>query len=1264
MTIAIFIAKDHKEFSRYAGEEVPGFKKQVMRSGRPIPISEPSGIKTLAREGSIRIVVIDRTDEVSELKKKIQGGLDCQDALSNFIKFLGKKVAKCGGQINQNDITHVFCHWGNGGGKDGVAAMDIAFQDEFKSWKSLNRGYDAWQVHAISSMREEIFGVNVKDELTQSGRFDIKHLPQNVADIESLANALDRESDPYKNFTYSCKIERIVSCDDFKNIVLPNSNVPLFILPVSADPPVSKLETAIKNLCKIKNVGIKEINDIKDNDIKDGVFVCPIFIDFEYKPVDDNGKEQPLVRIIDDSGFAVPEEFVLRFEKGRDGKTDSQLTFELFEDLCDRIAYWEQDSTLRNGICTKELRDWMAGAFRIFCFHDKDVHGTASSVDWDEAKKSPQDFWNHYSDRIKARLEKKDGLSWQIPYWKVFYPDEIEIFENAVKNNPETCFYKTFCEEDKKALVEYRGFDVAYLSPTCQLSGLLIDDDANNEKIIGSIKGKIAETENSSEPFVRDVFSFDPIYVSVAEEGTVISQARKKFQEIKGQFLTHDFVLLDLRLKDAAGEDPSGYYLISQVKQFFPHLPIIIYSRYDDMGHMSRAFQMGADWFIRKDEIRKLPRHIKSVVSRLNWHKEWEAISRLGLWREPTIDCEDQVACAKFRSELSEERKYLLYKSLESLPGINIAISPLGGGFSSSTTFRACKVTTTDEGKRLQNPVIVKMDMAFNTMSEYERYFRFIRPYIANESGRIESKELTLDRNNLVIVYTFAGRQSESYELNSMYDMLRRDIKNRSSCNYKSYEAAFDVIFNEILPRIHVVKPRLEFGVVADNPSDQPSDFPNLAFGEVAVDVMSATKERLITSNDFLANWLCRMPLGRKLEEFKFVAQSKVKESSAEGVIHRYEFCRKDNIDGHGVIEALDFEDKCTIVMTGANVDHVVKYRPHTYPCMTLWVDKCANPDIILEEAIPGFVKKAVEKLHDGKEIGQYRASNEFAEILKRLMNEPLSAGRPSDDFYKMKDPKDKVRGSEFWEGAFLEIDNKENTAFNTLPSLFKAAKELLNGTLAKKIIECPAGIVHGDLNYANIMLETKKRLSGDSVFTTDISDVKDVWLIDFARTRRDLIAHDFNVLFTSTLGLLFDLDVWRSEETIAHDIYYCSMRQFWGERAKVNDTISYSRFIETIFRPFVVRAVFDKLDAVPDGMEHDNRLVLIFKILRRIRAAALKAGMTEESYAFTTALACMVASRVYIVHEENAPAAAAMIATAFICLAKLKRVEMEANNG
>jgi hypothetical protein len=57
---------------------------------------------------------------------------------------------------------------------------------------------------------------------------------------------------------------------------------------------------------------------------------------------------------------------------------------------------------------------------------------------------------------------------------------------------------------------------------------------------------------------------------------------------------------------------------------------------------------------------------------------------------------------------------------------------------------------------------------------------------------------------------------------------------------------------------------------------------------------------------------------------------------------------------------------------------------------------------------------------------------------------------------------------------------------------------------------------------------------------------------------------------------------------------------------------------------------------------------------LRRIRKAALRAGISEECYLLTTALACMVASRIAIVHEKNASAAAAMIATAVICLAEI----------
>ena len=1006
----------------------------------------------------------------------------------------------------------------------------------------------------------------------------------------------------------------------------------------------------------------------------------------EYLGIKPDEKIVPLVfcdsyeRLLQD-GVTCPREFVIErsdfYYQEVGGKPISGFTM-----LKSRLQYLEKHDT-EVSVNVISLRDWFAGLFRRYCCQDEHVHGSSNllelshdncvttckkwfgevfTADTTEAeKKSIGVFWDRFETLPSVMTVVPDYLGAYKNLLKRLFYDEFEMVKSSIidyrnymkaeggryenstvvgekiifRNN---CF--CFVHRIERALPRTKGLELKFNAPTLKFNILVLDDNPN-----------AAQNKLGKDPGLSDVFDFDcrelKARITGGEFAINTINNLKMIRECPHP-RSYDFALLDLSLGESAGGDLMGYHAISFLHQVFPQMPIMVYSRFSDMGHIARAFRCGAKWFLKKGEESKLPRHAHSVMRRIEWQKEWQLISS-GLWEwksEKLETCRQRAFDERFKA--SREWQYLTYKCLEKYPGKLVVVCPLGGGLSTAVTFRAVKGTIRDEHP-LQMPVIVKIDNVFNTRLEYERYFRFVRPYIANQSGRIEEPERVLDDDNAAIVYTFAGRQHARYELMSMKDMIGRDVKNRSSCLFEAYEKAFDILFDEILSRIHAVKPCLEFDAI-NLQGERLSDFPNRSFSEVNVDGPS------IAPNDFLANWLCRMPMGRELRDLQFISQCRASDDTP-----CYEFHRKGTVNGRCVIEALDFTDKCTIVMTGANIDHVVKYRPHTYPCMTLWVDKCANPNIVLEEAIPEFVKKAVEKLHGSKEIEQYRASNEFAEILKRLMNEPLSAGRPSDDFYNIKDSKDKVIDSKFWEGAFLEIDNKEKTAFNALPSLFRVAKELLNGMLAKKIMGCPAGIVHGDLNYDNIMLETKKRLSSDSAFTTDIPDVKDVWIIDFARTRRDLIAHDFNVLFTSTLGLLFDLDVWKSKETIAHDIYYRSMRQFWGERAKVNDTILYNRFIETIFRPFVVKAVFDKLDAVPDGMEHDNRLVLIFKILRRIRAAALKAGMTEESYAFTTALACMVASRVYIVHEANAPAAAAMIATAFICLAKLRRMEAEA---
>lgn len=1232
MTTAVFIAKSNDEFNLYMGDFPPSTDEggvQDYEGGVEDSQTAAQEIKIGSHTPSCNNVIITRKDWVDVLKDAVRTG---DENISKYFDAFFDEMKKALASIslfNEGDNFYVFCHWGDGGDSGGVADMDNAFQDAFKVWRSSNAGFEHWKIYAISSMRNDIF--DVKD-ISGGGRLGLKRLPASSDEVLKLAEDLKEASEKYQRRTYKCEAGDVVVTTNCRAGCF---QMPLTFVPTSEAPTVGKLASVLAKTCQRIGYNVREMADFSSADR-----FYPFFVDFEYMD-EDNER----VRVMDNSGFSIPDEFVLRIVKHQDGKDDVTLTIELVKSLQKRLDVWTCDDRLKNGLTFADVKDWMGGAFRRFCMLDEDVHGTAGTIDVLELEKSPGEVWQANKSLLKARFNGRTPFK---NLWRKVFDVEMKTLEDCLTTS--TLSDKQCGELFKNKIVFCpMGTQVVFLSPFVKFTGLLIDDDAQNAKC--EIEGT-----DVGQKTIGDIINFKSVVVSAKKSPSVVRQAIDEFKQIFIKHESYDFVLLDLRLADPVGMDPSGYHLIKYIKQFFPNLPIVIYSRYDDMGHMARAFQMGADWFIRKDEIRKLPRHLQSLFSKLNWREEWNAITnKLNLFKVDRffVEGSNPIECAQFKSAFTVERMYLTYKVLEKLPGTEIVISPMRGGHSSSITFCARRGTTTTDGRYLQNPVIIKIDAAFNTISEYERYFRFIRPYIANESGRIESRALTLDRKNSVIVYTFAGRQNDGYELNSMCDMMRRDVKNRSTCCVKSYDKAFDIIFNEILPRIHAVRPNVEFG---RNVTALFSDFPNRAFGEVRVD-----KElEKIDADNFLANWLCRMPLGRILKDVQHVTQEATP-------IRGYEFRQKGIVDDCGEIEALSFDEKCTVIMKGDCIDHIVRYRHHAYPGMTLWVRGAdALPDVEIEEAIPAMVEMAMGKLHGdvNRKVGICRAANEFAEILKRLMKEPLSAGKPSDDFYKFIDTELKGENEEgndsCWETAFSKINDKVKTAFNALPGLLEVARKLLKGCLSEKLMDCPAGIVHGDLNYTNIMLETKKPLSGESVFTNRKLDVKDVWLIDFARTRRDLIAHDFNVLFTSTLGLLFDLDVWRSEETIGHDIYYQSARKIWGERVKVEDTVSYSRFIETIFRTFIVKAVFDELDAVPDGMEHDERISLIFKILRRIRAAALKAGMSKEAYAFTTALSCMVAARVYIAHEQNAPAAAAMIATAFICFAQLKRMEAE----
>ena len=161
-------------------------------------------------------------------------------------------------------------------------------------------------------------------------------------------------------------------------------------------------------------------------------------------------------------------------------------------------------------------------------------------------------------------------------------------------------------------------------------------------------------------------------------------------------------------------------------------------------------------------------------------------------------------------------------------------------------------------------------------------------------------------------------------------------------------------------------------------------------------------------------------------------------------------------------------------------------------------------------------------------------------------------------------------------------------------------------------------------------MLESRKHPPKEEA--PDISQtVTDAWLIDFARTRRDLIAHDFNVMFTDTFALMFDTQLFKDAE------------------------LAYDEKVRRVLPRFIRDVMFAKNQNPPDYLEGDARLEFVYKILRRIRKAALDAGVSIEMYTLTTVLECLMALKLHLKKSmKNLRASAALFAVAKICFDRL----------
>ena len=973
---------------------------------------------------------------------------------------------------------------------------------------------------------------------------------------------------------------------------------------------------------------------------------------------------------------------------------------------------------------TEALKDWFAGAFRMYLMLDASTHGTSQFIDLEKVKagKDPilldcikENPETENGKKLRKRFTTGDGgeddeMKQYRPLAEILFSEYFEtnsnqgtskrsivrvlqeknengrlnensrlsrlrkIYTDAERFIIETTGEKETTGENERPaehserLPQAFGERAKYVAPTGKLNLLLIDDHVEDSPLT-----YLADNKNVAKCIINDgdrkierdfstiiakddwdllrgIFNVQTMPVDKGK-GDIYEEATKKFRKMQKLGLTYDLILVDLCLgNNRQGEDLDGYAMIRIARLFFPGTPIVVYSRFNDMEHIARAFFNGAKWFLVKGEEAKLPRHVLKLLKQVGWHREWRAIK--GSINNPDFKGDDETAFFhKFMR--TEEWKYLTYKSLESFPGNIITAKKMGGGISSAVTFKATKGMKR-EGEFLQTPSIIKIDTSYNTMMEFERYFRMIRPYIANESGRVEKPERVLNRSFSSIVYTFAGKQDRAHDLKSMGEMLDDDVVCQTTCNFEKYRYALNCIFDEILPKIHRVAPELEVGDLGRNLAKNGTAENNrdIVTSQVADAFEWKPDEGRITSfpntylgefepGEFWKSYMLRMqPWGRIIinDGHAFEVQKSVDldvdgDEELVGNVTRLTFHNvmqepfaptldewvksKDSdgksgnplpIPGSRIIEAYD-NDMRLWWLTGDVCDFVARYRKHIAPGTSLWLkDKLedSEKESRIQWLKDTFATKGKESPGGEKDfIAEVFCMMGIVEKSEAIQKTP----KRSANIYELE--------------FYIKLQDE----------MFSLA-EKVSDNAKRWEMKCPIGIVHGDLNVKNIMLESRKHppKDNDPDVTTTVSDV---WLIDFARTRRDLITHDFNVFFTSVLGELF------AEGLIGKE----------GKTEAAQET--YWKSLVANFKTIVSEAVAPKSDnrkGFPDAIKDNPRFDLVYRVLRWTRDAALKAGVSQNMYLLTTALACLYTLKIFLNNGCKVRMAAGYFAAAWIC--------------
>ena len=952
----------------------------------------------------------------------------------------------------------------------------------------------------------------------------------------------------------------------------------------------------------------------------------------------------------------------------------------------------------------KPLQDWFAGAFRMYLMLDATTHGTPEFIDLlkgrddpilqaasricseDTAPKSSSAYDLHafcLMKRFCGEAEAEDKPFKQLAQW--FFNEQVKRLESAfvpskketerldelisiyvdTEHWPERCDER--CEREGKPREHTERLPVAfgergkYVTPSGKLNLLLIDDKVE-ESPFGSLKEEKGHKKFSSSisqddwELLRDLFNVEVLPID--ETGDIYENARRCFQKFQKEGLTYDLILVDLCLGNNRREDDlAGYTIIRIVKEFFPGTPIVVYSRFSDMEHIARAFASGAKWFLVKGEEAKLPRHVLKLLRQVSWDREWRSIqnsSNSPIWNG------DESSSFYQKFQRTPQWKYLTYKSLESFPGRFISLKKMGGGISSAVTFKATKGVKLGDDF-LQTPSIIKIDASNNTMMEYERYFRMIRPYIANEVGRVEMPERFLNRKYSSIVYTFAGKQDPAHTLESMGNMLDDDVACLSACDYERYRYALTLIFDEILPKVHRVSPELEQGDIDEGRGVQRfgyrdafawteewwskaahmSSFPNPYFRECPPwEFWKSYVQRMQPWGCFSIDDVVEDAGEKRLFLTQPTNGEKKKRLAFHDVLTDPFATIESGKGGRQLIEAYT-ADRKLVWLSGAVSDFMARFRTRVAPETSLWLGEA---DWLDEN---GELKKGMAGEWDGKSAST--GTDGRLEWLKKVFDKADKDRHRQDQGQKQPSA-----GDDFFQAitelkCVSDLGNAKEPLFyvELQDAIIDIAKKTAKGKAKEWGMRCPVGIIHGDLNVANIMLESRKHPPKEE--NPDVTHtVSDVWLIDFARTRRDLIAHDFNVFFTSVLSKLF------AETLIGKE----------DEKPSAHQEVYWTKLIENfqVIVSAAVKPLSQNAKGVPDEIKDDRRFTLIYRILRRTHDAALAAGVSQNMYLLTTALVCLYTVKIFLEKGCKVRLAAGFFAATWICYDLLCK-ELEIDN-